>query len=369
METDTIRKCSEIQGESLRKLCLEGLTGHPELTGDVYRDTLDYELGVISAKGCSDYFLILADLVRKVRERGGIVGPGRGSAAGSLVNYLLGITGLDPVANGLLFERFLNPDSIVMPDIDIDFDEKGRDLACKILKEDGSSNEYDFLSLRTLSVIQETGDAVGIDPGRIPDDDPQALELFGRGDTGSVFQFESAGMREYLRRLGGVSFSDLVAMEAMYRPGPIDLIPEFIERHNGKPFSYPLPGTEDILSETFGILVYQEQLMKIAETVAGFTKGEADILRKAAGKRKIPLLNELKVKFIEGGMANGFDRRQLEEFWIGQVDSMEGCYLFQKSHALCYAHLGYICGYLKAHHRAEYLHVCKSNDVEIIEEQ
>ena len=479
---DPVNLCGKSPDDRLRELCLESLAAHPHLTEKEYKERLDYELEVISARGRSDYFLILAQLVRKVRERGGIVGPGRGSAPGSLVNWLLGITGLDPIKNDFLFERFLNPDRNLMPDVDLDFDETGRTLAYKILQEDygsdhvarivtygkrsprtavkdafkaaglgkfispalkilseysychlaewdtfmeyckekdeipseiaqaadtldgtildrgthacgvllsrepvgeyvplmlgvdGDSREnylmsqydgyhvedsgpvkFDFLSLRTLSVIKEIAEKERIDIDKIPLDDPDTLALFGRGDTERVFQFQSAGMMERLKELGSVTFNDIVAMEAMYRPGPMELIPTYIERRSGEPFSYTFDDTEDILSETYGVIAYQEQLMRIAQRVAGFSRGESDILRKAAGRRQSAALDVLKPRFIEGGMANGYDCRKLEGFWYNNIDTMEACYYFLKAHAASYAYLGYICGYLKAHYRKLYL--------------
>ena len=481
---------------------------------------IDFELKTICKMGFPDYFLIVQDYIRASRKAGYMVGPGRGSAAGSVVAYCLWITNLDPLKYNLLFERFLNPDRISMPDIDVDFenldfahkyieDRYGQDHVARVItfgtmlakgaikdvarishvtidesnrlsklipnrlptekvrKDDGTYEEkspkvnlqnclrlvpelkaeleggselnrevlkyaqqlegsirqvgqhacatvigpgnisdyvpiclskdksgqdlwtsqydghyieecgllkMDFLGLNTLSIIHKTldlikeGHGIDIDIEAIPIDDAPTFALYGRGDTTSVFQFESPGMKEWLQKLQPTRFEDLIAMNALYRPGPMDYIPDFVDRKHGlKKITYDLPEMEEILSDTYGVTVYQEQVMQLSQKLAGFTKGQADKLRKAMGKKKIKEMEELYVKFMEGGKAHGHDEALLKKIWQDWRAFAE--YAFNKSHATCYAWVSYQTAYLKAHYPAEFFAAnmsCNLNDMEEI---
>ena len=469
-------------------------------------ERIAFELKTISSMGFPDYFLIVQDYIRAMRRQGWLVGPGRGSAAGSVVAYCLWITNLDPIKYQLLFERFLNPERISMPDIDVDFEnleaahryveqtygedhvsrvitfgtmlakgaikdvarishvsldesnrlskmvpnrlservknEKGEieeknvkitlencfrlvpefkqelarennDLnkevleyaeqlegsirqvgmhACATIIGPGNLSDYipiclskdkdtgedvwtsqydghyieecgllkmDFLGLNTLSIIHKALDlikeshGVDIDIEAIPIDDKATYELYGRGDTTSIFQFESPGMKEWLQRLRPERFEDLIAMNALYRPGPMDYIPDFVERKLGlKPITYDTPEMEEYLQDTYGITVYQEQVMLLSQKLAGFTKGQADKLRKAMGKKNIKDMEELYVKFMEGGRAHGHADTLLNKIWQDWRAFAE--YAFNKSHATCYAWVSYQTAWLKAHYPAEF---------------
>lgn len=522
----------ENSGEYLRHLTWEGAKmRYPEISSEV-TERINFELDTISKMGFPDYFLIVQDFIREARKMGVSVGPGRGSAAGSVVAYCLKITDVDPIKYNLLFERFLNPDRISMPDIDVDFDDEGRfkvfkyvedkygkdhvshvitfgtmaaksaikdisriqkvplqeanmltklipnrqfevkeveeipdpdnpevkkreekkvkkdvtiancleldktfkesydnspaltketiDIAarlegtvrqtgvhaCAIIigKEnltefipistgkdkdtgediwvsqfEGSLIEQvgllkmDFLGLKTLSIIKEAlkniHDSYGIeiDIDAIPLDDTKTYELFSRGDTVGVFQFESEGMRKSLRDLRPTRFEDLIAMNALYRPGPMDYIPDFIARKHGKmAIDYDLPEMEEYLQETYGICVYQEQVMLLAQKLAGFTKGEADVLRKAMGKKQLKTMADMQKKFFDGGVANGHPKATLAKIWKDWTAFAE--YAFNKSHSTCYAWVGYQTGYLKANYPAQYLAACLSKSLNDIEE-
>ncbi len=495
---------------SVAYLCHLTYKGAHERYGDTLTDEqaerIDFELKTVCKMGFPDYFLIVQDFIAAARSEGISVGPGRGSAAGSAVAYCLKITNLDPIKYDLLFERFLNPDRINMPDVDIDFDDDGRyrvfqyieekygkeqishvitygtmaaksaikDVARvsnipipesnrltkmvpdkpfeativedgkKVTKEFkpklsnclkygelaqelqngtpeikdvltyagklegcvrqtgvhacamiiGRSNltEYipicvandkltgeevwvsqydghyieevgmlkmDFLGLRTLSIIKECQAnikkrfGIEFDIEKIPIDDKLTYELYSRGDTTSVFQFESPGMKEWLTKLQPTRFEDLIAMNALYRPGPMDYIPDFVERKQGRqPIVYDLPEMESILQDTYGITVYQEQVMLLSRKLADFTRGQADTLRKAMGKKIIDLLNSLKGLFLEGGEKNGHPKDVLEKIWADWEKF--AAYAFNKSHATCYAWVSYQTGWLKAHYPAEF---------------
>ena len=496
--------------KSVAYLCHLTYKGAHERYGDTLSDEqserIDFELKTVCKMGFPDYFLIVQDFIAAARAEGISVGPGRGSAAGSAVAYCLKITNLDPIKYDLLFERFLNPDRINMPDVDIDFDDDGRyrvfqyieekygkeqishvitygtmaaksaikDVARisnipipesnrltkmvpdkpfeativedgkKVTKEFkpklsnclkygelkdelengtpeiqdvlkyagklegcvrqtgvhacamiiGRSNltEYipicvandkltgeevwvsqydghyieevgmlkmDFLGLRTLSIIKECQAnikkrfGIEFDIEKIPIDDKETYELYSRGDTTSVFQFESPGMKEWLTKLQPTRFEDLIAMNALYRPGPMDYIPDFVERKQGRqPIVYDLPEMESILQDTYGITVYQEQVMLLSRKLADFTRGQADTLRKAMGKKIIDLLNSLKGLFLEGGEKNGHPKDVLEKIWADWEKF--AAYAFNKSHATCYAWVSYQTGWLKAHYPAEF---------------
>ena len=469
-------------------------------------ERIEFELKTICKMGFPDYFLIVQDFIAAARKEGISVGPGRGSAAGSAVAYCLKITNIDPIKYDLLFERFLNPDRINMPDVDIDFDDDGRyrvfqyieekygkdhishvitygtmaaksaikdvarvsnlpipesnrlakmvpdkpfeatvvedgkkvtkefkpklgnclkygDLkeelengtpevqdvlkyagklegcirqtgvhACAMIIGRGNLTEYipicvandkltgeevwvsqydghyieevgmlkmDFLGLRTLSIIKECQanikkrHGIEFDIEKIDICDPLTYELYSRGDTTSVFQFESPGMKEWLIKLQPTRFEDLIAMNALYRPGPMDYIPDFVERKQGRqPIVYDLPEMEETLQDTYGITVYQEQVMLLSRKLADFTRGQADTLRKAMGKKLKDVLDSLKGLFIEGGTKNGHPKEMLEKIWADWEKFAS--YAFNKSHATCYAWVSYQTGWLKAHYPAEF---------------
>ena len=497
----------------LRYLTYEGAKIRYGTLTDEITERIDFELSVIANTGYPGYFLIVQDLIAAAREMGVSVGPGRGSAAGSVVAYCLKITNIDPIEYNLLFERFLNPDRVSMPDIDIDFDDEGRakvmdyvidkygsnqvaqiitygtmaakssirdtarvlDLAlneadriskllpniklskifglpekdlkkllradefikvkeflalgeesslsgetirqAKVLEgslrntgthacgviitpdditkfvpvatakdsdlfvtqfdnsvvEDAGLLKMDFLGLKTLTLIKDTVKLVQykhnitLDPDTFPLDDVKTYELFQRGDTVGIFQYESAGMQKYLKDLKPTVFADLIAMNALYRPGPLEYIPSFVDRKNGKEeISYDLDDMEEHLQETYGITVYQEQVMLLSQKLAGFTKGEADVLRKAMGKKIHALLAKLKPQFIEGGKANGHDPEKLEKIWKDW--EAFASYAFNKSHSTCYAWIGYQTAYLKAHYPAEYMAAVLSNNMNDIKQ-
>ncbi|MEG1793754.1 MAG: DNA polymerase III subunit alpha [Rikenellaceae bacterium] len=449
---------------------------------------LRYELGTIEKMGFPGYFLIVWDFIRAAREIDVAVGPGRGSAAGSVVAYCLTITNIDPIKYGLLFERFLNPDRISMPDIDIDFDEDGREKVMKYVvgkygykrvahiitfgrmgaknsirdvarvqqlplqesdrlsklvpekpnislekafaevpelnKERNSENplirntlkyaetlegslrqtgvhacgiiigkddlenyipistnkgaelqvvqydghyvedigllKMDFLGLRTLSIIKDAvrnihlSKNIDIDIEAIPIDDPLTYKLYSNGDTSGIFQFESPGMKKYLRDLGPSCIEDLIAMCALYRPGPMEYIPSFINRKHGlEKITYDLEGMDEYLDVTYGICVYQEQVMLLSQKLAGFTGGQADTLRKAMGKKIMEMLSQLKDIFIKGATERGHDKTTCEKVW-SDWESFAS-YAFNKSHATCYAYVSYQTAYLKAHYPSEFM--------------
>jgi DNA polymerase III subunit alpha len=457
---------------------------------------IDFELETIAKMGFPGYFLIVQDFLRAAREMGVSVGPGRGSAAGSAVAFCLRITDIDPFKYNLLFERFLNLDRISMPDIDIDFDEDGRENVLKyvvnkygkdkvahiitfgtmgakmairdvarvqklplpdadrlakliperpgislaeafaeipeLAKEKESSNKLisqtlkyaevlegsvrqtgvhacgiiigkdsldnyiplstakdtelyvtqyegnhvesvgllkmDFLGLKTLSIIKDavenirktTGEEINIDD--IPLDDNKTFEMFSNGETTGIFQFESTGMKRYLRDLMPNRFEDLIAMNALYRPGPMEYIPKFIKRKHGiEKIDYPIPVMEKYLEDTYGITVYQEQVMLLSQELAGFTKGEADSLRKAMGKKKKSLMDEMKAHFLEGCQKRGFEETTINKIWSDWEAFAQ--YAFNKSHSTCYALVAFQTGYLKANYPAEYMAAVLSRNI------
>ncbi len=492
---------------SVAFLCHLTYEGARERYGDVLtkeqNDRIHFELMTISYMGFPDYFLIVQDFINWGRRNGVSVGPGRGSAAGSCVAYCLHITNLDPIRYDLLFERFLNPERISMPDIDVDFDDEGRyrviqyvqehygsdhishvitfgTLAAKlavkdvarisnlplpesnrltkmipdrpiVVRENGEDKEYkptlansvkyvkelkneyengdplvkevlnyalqlegcirqtgihacamiigrgnltdyipitmgvdkatgqevwvsqyegtkiedvgmlkmDFLGLKTLSIIDRCLALVKkrfgtkIDIEKIPIDDPAVFDLYSRGDTKSIFQFESGGMKEWLIKLHPERFEDLIAMNALYRPGPMDYIPDFVAGKNDpSKITYDLPDMEEYLRETYGVTVYQEQVMRLSQKLAGFSKGKADKLRKAMGKKKKDVLDSLKESFMKGALANGYPQETLEKIWKDWEAFAK--YAFNKSHATCYAWVSYQTAWLKAHYPSEF---------------
>ena len=479
----------ETEDDYLRHLTFEGAKVRwGDKLSDEVKERLDFELDTIIRMGFPGYFLIVWDFIKAARDMGVSVGPGRGSAAGSAVAYSLKITDIDPVKYGLLFERFLNPDRISMPDIDIDFDEDGREkvldwvvdkygkervaniitfgtMAAKssikdvarvlklplseaeriakmvpdkpgttlekafaavpeLVEEEKSDNQLvvdtlknakslegsvrqtgvhacgiiiskdnlenyipvstakeskllvtqydgkhvedvgllkmDFLGLKTLSIIKdaieniELTKGIKIDIDHINLDDEKTYRLYASGGTTGLFQFESDGMKKHLKNLKPTRFEDLIAMNALYRPGPMEYIPSFIARKHGREkISYDLPEMEEFLENTYGITVYQEQVMQLSQKLAGFTKGQADSLRKAMGKKLIDMMNDLKGKFIEGATKKGHDLKIVEKIWKDWEAFAQ--YAFNKSHSTCYAYISYQTAYIKAHYPAEFM--------------
>ncbi|MFY0627491.1 MAG: DNA polymerase III subunit alpha [Reichenbachiella sp.] len=469
-----------------------------EITPEI-DERLDFELKTIEKTGYPGYFLIVQDFTTESRRMGVSVGPGRGSAAGSAVAYCIGITNVDPIAYDLLFERFLNPDRVSLPDIDIDFDDEGRDRVIQYVIDKYGSNQVaqiitygtmaakssirdagrvmelplpetdsiakliperpgislskafkevkelqefengndlkaqviaqakvlegsvrntgihacgviitpsditqhvpvavakdsdllvtqfdnsvvenagmlkmDFLGLKTLSIIKtacaniEKGHGVKIDPDDIPLDDKKTYELYQRGETNGTFQFESPGMQKHLRSLKPDRFEDLIAMNALYRPGPMEYIPNFIARKMGtEKIEYDLEGMEEFLGETYGITVYQEQVMLLSQKLAGFTKGKADVLRKAMGKKIQALLDELKPEFVAGCIERGHNEEKIQKVWKDW--EAFAAYAFNKSHSTCYSVVAYHTAYLKAHYPAEFMAAVLTHNLNNIE--
>jgi DNA polymerase III subunit alpha len=498
-----------MRGENayLRHLTYEGAKRKYKELPPQLTERIDFELGVMERMGFPGYFLIVSDFTTKAREFGVSVGPGRGSAAGSVVAFCLGITNVDPIKYDLLFERFLNPDRISMPDIDIDFDDEGRDKVIEyviekygnnqvaqiitygtlggksairdaarvlnlplpdadrlakafpesmeaelksLLRPEGIDPKYlekikdrreivdqsynfrkliegdtpeaqvlkqalelegcvrntgvhacgviiapddltrfvpvtrakdskmlltqfdnsvaesagllkmDFLGLRTLTIIKDAlsfikiSKGVTLDIDEIDLNDSATLELFQRGETNGIFQFESVGMQKYLKELKPDNFTDLIAMNALFRPGPLAYIPNYIARKHGRePIVYDLNGMDEFLQETYGITVYQEQVMRLSQKLANFTKGDADTLRKAMGKKQKDVLDKMKSKYIEGCRANGHDPVIAEKVWKDW--EAFASYAFNKSHSTCYAYLAMQTAYLKTHYPSEFM--------------
>ena len=500
----------KFEADYLTKLAFEGARKRygEKLPEDVV-SRIRFELHIMKTMGFPGYFLIVQDFIQEGRKMGVSIGPGRGSAAGSVVAYCLGITQLDPLKYDLLFERFLNPDRISLPDIDIDFDDDGREVVLnyvtrrygapnvahiitygtmaaktsikdmarimsyspdranfltklipdhmppdpkkpdkelkptvancmayvddfKKVMEDNTAREIltyasklegtvrntgvhacgviicrddvtdwvpvstatdkngdrilvtqyegkvieetglikmDFLGLTNLSIIREAVDTIkrtrgiDVDMDNIPLDDARTYELFSRGATVGTFQFESPGMQRYLRELKPSCFEDLIAMNALYRPGPMEKIPEFIERKHGRaPIVYDIPEMEQYLKDTYGITVYQEQVMLLSRLLGGLTRGQSDTLRKAMGKKLIEKMNELKGIFMKGGTERGHDPAVLEKIW--KEWEKFASYAFNKSHATCYSWVAYQTGYLKANYPAEYMAAVLSRNLD-----
>ncbi|MDP4150022.1 MAG: DNA polymerase III subunit alpha [Bacteroidota bacterium] len=499
------------QWEYLKHLAYEGAKHrYGEISPEI-QERLDFELFTVRTMGFAGYFLIVSDFIKAGRDMGVFVGPGRGSAAGSVVAYCIGITNIDPIKYNLLFERFLNPDRKSMPDIDTDFDDEGRqkvidyvvkkygknqvaqivtygtmaakmsikdvsraldlplaesnalaklvperpgitlkrvlhaplhvrdgeksleekegvgpddmenvkkireiyesnDVRSKVLHEaerlegsvrntglhaagiiiapddlltilpvctakdsdllvtqiegsiieDAGVIKMDFLGLRTLNILKTAlelireNHGIAIDIDAIPLDDKKTFELYQRAETIGTFQFESPGMQKYLRDLKPDQFDDLIAMNALYRPGPMAYIPDYIDRKHGRQtISFDLPEMEEYLKETYGITVYQEQVMLLAQKLGGFSKGDADVLRKAMGKKQKSILDKMKNQFISGATAKGLDAERLEKIWTDWEAFAQ--YAFNKSHSTCYAYVAYQTAYLKAHYPSEYM--------------
>ena len=500
----------KLEADYLAKLAYDGARRrYGEELDEEVQERIKFELHIMKTMGFPGYFLIVQDFISAAREKLDVsVGPGRGSAAGSAVAYCLGITQIDPIKYDLLFERFLNPDRISLPDIDVDFDDDGRgrvlnwvtekygqekvahiitygtmatklaikdvarvqklplsesDRLCKLVPdkipdkklnltnaiayvpelqaaevssdpvlrdtikyakmlegnvrntgvhacgtiicrdditdwvpvstaddketgekmlvtqyegsviEDTGLIKMDFLGLKTLSIIKEAVENIkkskGIDLNidEVPIDDPATYKLYSEGRTVGTFQFESAGMQKYLRELQPSTFEDLIAMNALYRPGPMDYIPDFIDRKHGrKPIEYDIPIMEKYLKDTYGITVYQEQVMLLSRLLADFTRGESDALRKAMGKKLRDKLDHMKPKFIEGGKKNGHDPKILEKIWADWEKFAS--YAFNKSHATCYSWVAYQTAYLKANYPSEYMAATMSRNISNITE-
>lgn len=423
---DFIAEEDNIEVEYLDKLAYEGagrIYGTP-LPTDV-EGRLRYELEVIKNMSYPGYFLFWHDLINAAEKELDVwVGPGRGAATGSLVNYCLGITKIDPLKHGLLFERFLNPDAVSLPDIDIDFDDEGRDKVLQWLKDkygeencahiaipgmpgnigihpcgfvvssDAISNhvpvvevenpdnpydkmlvtqcdsqyvestglvKFDLLKLRILSEMKECvrlikqNKGIDIDINGIPVDDDKTFALYQEGRTTGTFLFVSPTMQDYLRELHPNNFDDLVAIGALYRPGAMDYIPSFIARNNGnEEIAYELPVMEKYLKETYGIIVYQEQIMHLAREIAEFSQGECFELYMAMTERSfLEHKKAFKARFIYGGKARGFTQQILEKIWNDMMTY--GITTFGKSHAVSYSWIAYQTAYLKAHYPVEYM--------------
>ncbi|HQD09089.1 MAG TPA: DNA polymerase III subunit alpha [Flavihumibacter sp.] len=505
------------QWEYLKHLTNEGARErYAEMTPEI-QERIDFELFTIKTMGFAGYFLIVSDFIREGRNMGVFVGPGRGSAAGSVVAYCIGITNIDPIKYNLLFERFLNPDRKSMPDIDTDFDDDGRqrvidyvvskygknqvaqivtygtmaakmsikdvarvldlplaesnalakmvpekpgielrrvlkapltekdgeksleskdqlgpedldsvrrlreiyhgsDIRAQVLHEaerlegsvrntglhaagiiiapddlmniipvctakdsdllvtqiegsiieDAGVIKMDFLGLKTLTIIKNALEMIKVNHGveieidNIPLDDEKTFQLYQHGDTIGTFQFESPGMQKYLRELKPDQFADLIAMNALYRPGPIAYIPNFIDRKHGREaISYDLPEMAEYLEETYGITVYQEQVMLLAQSIGGFSKGDADVLRKAMGKKQKSILDKMKTQFVKGATEKGFPAEKLEKIWTDWEAFAQ--YAFNKSHSTCYAFVAYQTAYLKTHYPSEYMAAVLNN--------
>jgi DNA polymerase-3 subunit alpha len=490
----------ESEADYLRHLTYEGAyKRYSNPLPDDVKERVDFELDTIINMGFPGYFLIVQDFINQARKMGVLVGPGRGSAAGAVVSYCTGITNVDPMKHHLLFERFLNPDRVSMPDVDIDFDDDGRQLvldyvtekyghdkvahictfgtmaakmairdvarvlklplseadrlakmvpdtpkitlkkafeevpeldkekqshdplvartlkfaetlegsvrqtgvhACGILigrdpldehipvmptkDENLLTTQYDgrfveaigllkmdFLGLKTLSIIKETleniklSKGIDVDVDALPENDPATFELFSRGETTAIFQFESPGMKKHMKALQPNRFEDLVAMNALYRPGPMEYIPSFIARKHGREeIAYDHPMMEPYLNDTYGITVYQEQVMLQSRALGNFTRGDSDTLRKAMGKKQIDVMNKLKDKFMNGCLDNvkfmegcGGDKKKaatlVDKIWKDW--EAFASYAFNKSHSVCYAYIAYQTGYLKANYPAEFM--------------
>lgn len=510
-EEDSSLKIGE--NNYLKHITYEGAKKrYGEVTEEI-KERIDFELSVIKNTGYPGYFLIVEDFIREARNMGVAVGPGRGSAAGSVVAYCTWITNIDPLKYDLLFERFLNPERISMPDIDIDFDDEGRgkvldyvikkygsnqvaqiitygtmaakssirdtarvlelpldeagrlaglipdiklnkifnmsedDLKAKLgrpedferakqlkdiakkdslegktvnqallvegsmrntgihacgviitpdditnyvpvalakdsemtctqfdnsVAEDAGLLKMDFLGLKTLTLIKDAVEIVKdkhgieLDPETFDLEDEKTYELFQKGETVGIFQYESPGMQKHMQHLKPTVFADLIAMNALYRPGPMEYIPSFIKRKHGEEeIVYDLPDMEEYLKETYGITVYQEQVMLLSQKLAGFSKGDADVLRKAMGKKQISVLDKMKPQFIEQAKEKGHDEEKLEKIWKDW--EAFAAYAFNKSHSTCYAWIAYQTAFLKAHYPAEYMASVLSNNMNDID--
>ena len=385
-------------------------------------DRLKYELKIIKHRGASGYFLFLQDVVNTAQSKFGVwIGPGRGTAAGCLVCYCLGITKIDPLKYGLLFERFLNPDGIMFPDIDIDTENEGRERIMSWLEQkygkeccahiakgkeclhlcgvvvankpianlapistlsvkvpSGSQTtlncvqyddiessgliKFDFVDFETLTQMKEICDLVKMKEGKdldiekVPIDDNKTMDLFKRGHTDDIFLFRSNEMRRNLQDFQPTSFEDLVMLNCLYRPGSMDDIAAVIKQKKSEnPIEYIIPCMESVLNNTYGIIVYQEQIMMLSRLIAGFSRSESALLRMGIGMFKKEILPTLRNQFIRGGIKNGYGKTALEKLW-NEMES-KGKYVFNKSHSVCYTWLAYQMAYLKANYSKEFVQV------------
>ena len=337
----------KLEADYLAKLTYDGakeLYGNP--LNDEVKERLNFELHIMKTMGFPGYFLIVQDFIRAAREELGVsVGPGRGSAAGSAVAYCLGITKIDPIKYDLLFERFLNPDRISLPDIDTDFDDDGRGEVLRWVTEKyGAERVAHIITYGTMATKSAIKDVARV----------QKLPLSESNRLAKLVPDKIPDMKKYLKELQPSKFEDLIAMNALYRPGPMDYIPSFIARKQGKEeIKYDIPVMERYLKDTYGITVYQEQVMLLSRLLANFTRGESDALRKAMGKKLIEKMNHLKSKFMAGGQANGYKEETLNKIWSDWEKFAS--YAFNKSHATCYSWVAYQTAYLKANFPSEYM--------------
>ena len=362
---------------SLNSLCYEGAqriygTRLPEEVVD----RLEFELEIIKKAGAELPLLVVQDIVNTAKnELGVLVGPGRSSIAGSLVAFFLGITGVDPMKHDLLFERFINPETLVLSDIYIDIDNAGLDSVINWFENKYGVKDIEacmeqkagiyLIGIDSLTKIKAILAAVkkserrDLDLKTIPLDDPKTFELFQHGFTDGVFCFDSGSIQQWLRYLHPTRFTDLVILNVMFRPGIEDYIPKILQRKNGKEkIEYPIPAMEKYLQETYGILIYQEQLMMLSRLIAGFCRGDSDRLWKALCKRKLAILYEMKPRFIEGGVSNGHKRETLEDIWDEWYNI--GLYSRCKAHSVCYTYIAYQMAYLKVHFPKEFETVIKN---------
>src|SRR5437763_1553074 len=329
-------------------------------------ERMEMELAVIDRMGFNAYFLIVWDFVKFAKDNGIAVGPGRGSAAGSIVAYCLSITDIDPLRYDLLFERFLNPERVSMPDIDIDFSVRGRERVMRYVTEKyGRESVAQIVTFGKMFPRAATRDAPRVlghdyatgsrpDMTTLPLDDARTYEMLARGDSTGVFQFESEGMREALKKVRPDEFDDLVALNALYRPGAMDQIPVYAKgKHNPQAIVYTDERLRPILEPSKGVILYQEQAMQIAKEIAGFSGAKADDLRKAIGKKNRASMAALKPEFVEGCRASGTRPEVTEWLWEGNERSAD--YSFNRSHAACYALIAYRTAWLKANYPAEYM--------------
>ena len=327
-------------------------------------ERLNLELETIKHHEASGYFLFLREVVHVAQtELGVYIGPGRGTSAGSLVNYCLSITKVDPLEFGLLFERFFSPESAGRPDIYLDCDCEGRELLVDWLKQSSATEPYidsgGLFGLEALSVIRDTTEiikrdkGIGLEMQRIPLDDFNTLALFRRGETEGIFLFDTEDMLKFLLELRPGRFEDLALLYSLYQAGLTEDIREVSRRKNGKKTSVcPIPGLRKYLQDTYGVIVYQEQIMCLSRLIANFTEAESDQLRRAAGKKQIALLPALKDRFSAGGLENGISADDLEEVWA-EIEH-RGMYAFIKAHAVSYTLIAYQMAYLKAYYPVEF---------------
>src|SRR5438270_134367 len=329
-----------------------------------YHDRLQTEIDIIKTMGFPGYFLVVWDFIKYAKDHGIPVGPGRGSGAGSLVAYSMGITDVDPLDYDLLFERFLNPERISMPDIDIDFCMNRRgEVIDYVRRKYGADKVAQIITFGTMSAKAVEG--VSIDIASVPLDDPEVFRLFQEGRTKGVFQFESGGMVDVLRKSRPTQFEDLAALNALYRPGALDagMVDVYVKVKTGvqKP-RYLVPIMKELLEETYGVIVYQEQILQIARTIAGYSLGHADLLRKAMGKKDAAVMAAERGKFVEGAEANGYDKKKANEIF----DYIEpfARYGFNKSHSVAYALVAYQTAWLKVHYPRHFMAALMTSEMD-----